>query len=72
YADYYQAVMPHVASGGFIVADNTLWYGKVADSDAHDAQTLGIRHFNSIVASDPHVEKVILPLRDGLTLIHKL
>lgn len=72
YADYYQALLPHIATSGFIVADNTLWYGKITDPDAHDAQTLGIRRFNDIIAADPRVEKVILPLRDGLTLIHKL
>ncbi|MCM1021013.1 MAG: O-methyltransferase [Muribaculum sp.] len=73
YADYYDLVLPHVATGGFIVADNTLWYGKVGLADKpHDAQTRGILRFNDIVANDKRVEKVILPLRDGLSLIHKL
>ena len=59
--------------GGFIVADNTLWDGHVFDSAYDkDQQTLGIRRFNDLVAPDPRVEKVILPLRDGLTLIRKL
>lgn len=73
YADYYETVLPHVVPGGFIVADNTLWYGKVGAADApHDAQTQGILRFNDLVAADTRVEKVILPLRDGLTIIHKL
>ena len=55
------------------MADNTLWDGHVVDTDYdHDAQTQGIRCFNDVVAKDPRVEKVILPLRDGLTIIHKL
>lgn len=73
YVDYYELVMQHLRPGGFIIADNTLWDGKVADGiEHHDAQTLGIAAFNDLVAADTAVEKVILPLRDGLTLIHKL
>ena len=70
YTEYYEAVMPHVRQGGFIIADNTLWYGKVTDGN-HDAQTAGILEFNDHVASDPRVEKVMIPLRDGLTIIYK-
>ena len=60
--------------GGFIVADNTLWYGHVAEEHPResDAQTRGVQAFNDLVASDTRVEKVILPLRDGLTLIRVL
>lgn len=72
YVEYYQLVLPRVKKGGFIIADNTLWDGKVTDDTAHDAQTQGILAFNDLVAQDKSVEKVILPLRDGLTLIHKL
>lgn len=72
YPEYYEMVLPHVVPGGFIIADNTLWDGKVADPTAkHDAQTEGIRRFNDMVAADPRVEKVIVPLRDGLTIIYK-
>ena len=53
------------------MADNTLWDGHVVDENAHDAQTLGIKAFNDLVANDDRVEKVILPLRDGLTIIKK-
>ena len=78
YVDYYCAVLPHVRRGGFILADNTLWDGHVVDTDtAHqtagkEAQTQGIKDFNDLVAADPAVERVILPLRDGLTIIRKL
>ena len=71
YVAYYDLAMAHLAEGGYIIADNTLWDGKVADPAAHDAQTRGIRAFNDLVARDPRVERVILPLRDGLTLVRK-
>lgn len=73
YLEYYNLVFDHVSAGGFIIADNTLWDGKVVDFGKKlDAQTAGILEFNDFVAADPRVEKVIVPLRDGLTLIHKL
>lgn len=73
YDDYYNIVFDHVAHGGFILADNTLWDGKVVDYGKKlDAQTAGILRFNDLVAADPRVEKVILPLRDGLTIIRKI
>ena len=71
YLAYYDLAMSHLVLGGYILADNTLWDGKVADHASHDPQTRGIRAFNDRVASDPRVEKVILPLRDGLTVIRK-
>lgn len=71
YVEYYHMIVPLMKPGGFIIADNTLWYGHVLEEHPRksDLQTLGVQAFNDIVASDPHVEKVILPLRDGLTLI---
>ena len=72
YSDYYQLVKPHVKTGGYIFADNTLWSDYVLDHEKKDAQTLGIRRFNDIVAADKDVEVVILPLYDGLTLIRKI
>ena len=57
--------------GALLIADNTLWGGKVAQSDCHDPQTMALRSFNDLVAEDPTVEKVLIPLRDGLTLIYK-
>ena len=73
YCEYYNLVLDYLNPGGFIIADNTLWDGKVVDYGTKlDAQTEGILKFNDMVATDPRVEKVILPIRDGLTLIHKL
>ena len=69
YVQYYQIIRPYLKSGAVILADNTLWADKVLNVDAHDSQTEGIRAFNDLVAADAGVEKVILPLRDGLTLI---
>ena len=72
YIKYYEAVLPLVRPGGFILADNTLWDGKVVtEPDSRDAQTVGITSFNDMVAADSRVEKVILPLRDGLTILWK-
>ena len=71
YVDYYELVLQHLNSGGYILADNTLWDGHVLETDTHDPQTLGIQAFNDHVAADERVEKVILPLRDGLTIIRK-
>lgn len=72
YSDYYDLVFPKVRSGGLILADNTLWDGKVIEEVApSDKQTLGILAFNEKIKQDERVEKVILPLRDGLTMIWK-
>lgn len=71
YLEYYRLVLPRLAQGGFILADNTLWGGKVLDDNNHDAQTDGIRLFNDTIAHSTEVEKVIIPVRDGLTLIRK-
>lgn len=72
YLDYYNLILPRVKKGGFIIADNTLWDGKVVDwGKKLDDQTKGILDFNDFVAADQSVEKVILPLRDGLTIIYK-
>ena len=72
YAEYYEMAMEHLNEGGYILADNTLSDGHVVEEDAKDAQTEGIRMFNDFVAADKRVEKVILPLRDGLSIIKKL
>ena len=72
YEEYFEAVFPKVRTGGFIIADNTLWNGKVLTDTQHaDPQTKGILAFNDRLAKDDRVEKVILPVRDGLTLIRK-
>jgi predicted O-methyltransferase YrrM len=72
YVEYYDIVFPYVAKGGFIIADNTLWDGHVVDPNHQkDAQTQGIVRFNEYISNDQRVEKVIVPLRDGLTIIYK-
>ena len=72
YCEYYELVFGMVRPGGFILADNVLWDGKVfEDPMPQDRQTLGISRFNDMVASDPRVDSVILPLRDGLNIIRK-
>ena len=72
YRDCYEMVMSILKPGGFILADNTLWDGHVVDhAYDKDRQTQGIETFNDYIARDERVEQVILPLRDGLTLIRK-
>lgn len=73
YVETYEMAMSVLRRGGYIIADNTLWDGHVTDhAYDRDSQTAGIRRFNDHVAADPRVEKVILPLRDGLTIIRKI
>lgn len=72
YLETYENILPLMNPGGVIMADNTLWDGHVVDSAYnHDKQTHGIELFNDFVAQDTRVTRVILPLRDGLTLIRK-
>jgi predicted O-methyltransferase YrrM len=73
YCAYYDVIFPFVRPGGIILADNTLWDGKVTDNetDYSDRRTKGIVDFNEKIKNDSRVEKVILPLRDGLTMIYK-
>ena len=72
YLETYETVLKMLRHGGYILADNTLWDGHVTDAAYdHDHQTQGIRKFNDFVAHDDRVENVILPLRDGLTIVRK-
>ena len=73
YVDFYEMLLPRVRKGGIIIADNTLWYGHVVEEKTResDQQTLGIKAFNDLLAHDDRVEKVIVPVRDGLTIIRK-
>jgi caffeoyl-CoA O-methyltransferase len=71
YIEYYKLVIGKVNSGGFILADNVLWGGKVIEKDTKDPQTLGIIKFNEMISMETCIENVILPLRDGLMLIRK-
>ena len=73
YCAYIDAVYPLVPVGGFILADNTLWDGHIIDpAYDKDKQTLGLRAFNDKIKEDDRFEQVILPLRDGLTIIRKV
>lgn len=72
YTDYYTLVFDKLRSGGILIADNTLWSGKVVELTVQgDEQTGGIKTFNELIKNDARVEKVILPLRDGMTIIRK-
>ena len=73
YINYFESVLPKVRKGGFILADNTLWSGKVIKPLKNgDKQTRAIIAFNDFIANDLRIEQVLLPLRDGLTIIQKL
>jgi caffeoyl-CoA O-methyltransferase len=70
YPTYYGLLRQHLQPGAFILADNVLWGGKVYENPIpHDAETQGIVEFNQLVANDPGTEQVMLPVRDGLSLI---
>ena len=71
YLNYYELAMKYLNDGGWILADNTLWDGHVIEPERQDAQTNGVRAFNDFIRNDERVEVVILPLRDGLTIIRK-
>lgn len=72
YPDYYNVLMDYLKPDGYMIADNTLWDGHVVDSDYDsDPQTIGVRRFNDMVASDERVEVAMIPIRDGLTIIRK-
>jgi len=72
YTEYYKITLPKLRQGGIIIADNVLWGNKVLDINTKDPQTRGIIEFNEIIRNDRNIEKVILPIRDGLMLIRKL
>ena len=72
YHNYFQLVLEKVRPGGFIIADNVLWSGKVLETNLKaDEDTEAIREFNRLVRADDRVEKVLLPIRDGLMIIRK-
>jgi len=72
YQAYFEAVLPKVRPGGYLLVDNTLWDGKVLKPvDPKDKETIAIMKFNETIAKDTRIEKVLLPVRDGLTLIRK-
>lgn len=71
YSEYFDVVFPRLRLGGLLIADNTLWDGHVLE-DSKDAQTVGVQKFNDKLFSDERVERVIVPVRDGMTLIRKI
>lgn len=72
YPAYFELLVDKVKSGGFILADNVLWGGKVLGDIGNDSSTKAIHKFNKLVTSNPRVENLILPIRDGLMLCKKL
>jgi len=72
YTEYYEIVFDKIYHGGYIIADNVLWDGKVADEMEDDPMTEGIRRFNRRINTDSRVENSIIPIRDGIMLIRKL
>jgi predicted O-methyltransferase YrrM len=70
YSNYYDLVFPKVRAGGFIIADNVLWSGRVLD-DEKDADTQALHDYNQMVLADGRVENVLLPIRDGLMVARK-
>jgi len=72
YLNYYHLIFDKIRSGGYILADNVFWSGKVLSTpDPHDKEAIGIIEFNEFVQQDERIENVMLPLRDGLSLIRK-
>jgi caffeoyl-CoA O-methyltransferase len=69
YVNYYEATLPLLAEGGLIVADNTLWSGRVIDETDDEDTTQAIRAFNDHVSEDARVENVLLTVRDGMNLV---
>ncbi|MEY4658366.1 MAG: hypothetical protein RJB36_132 [Bacteroidota bacterium] len=72
YITYYEAVLPNVKKGGYIILDNVLWSGKVTELDKNDKDTVLLRSLNDLIHSDARVEEVLLPIRDGLMVARKV
>ena len=71
YVEYYNVIINKVKKGGFIIADNVLWNGKVIDKSENDENTKAVREFNKIIAENDELEKILLPIRDGIFIIRK-
>lgn len=71
YQKYYDLTLPNLNKGGFIIADNVLWSGKVIDANENDVDTIALRSFNTALIEDNRVEVLMLPVRDGLTVVRK-
>jgi len=72
YCEYFRLIIDKVRPGGFIIADNVLWGGKVFEKEVIDQQTKGIIEFNEMISSQKNIENIILPIRDGVMLIRKI
>lgn len=73
YINYFEMVLPKMPKGGFIIADNVLWSGKVLEDNCHnDKDATAIKQFNEYIHKDNRVENLMLPIRDGITLVRKL
>lgn len=71
YRQYFDMLLPRMRKGGLLLCDNTLWDGHLEEAERHDPQTVAIREFNDYIAERKDVETLLLPLRDGLTIIRK-
>jgi caffeoyl-CoA O-methyltransferase len=71
YSEYYRLVIEKVNPGGYIIADNVLWGGKITDNETRDPQTRGIIEFNEMIKNQKNIENHILPMRDGIMIIKK-
>jgi caffeoyl-CoA O-methyltransferase len=71
YSEYFTLIIDKVKPGGFIIADNVLWGGKVLEKDKNDPQTRGVIEFNEMITNQKNIENIMLPVRDGLMLIRK-
>jgi len=68
YPAYFEMIIPKMTRGGLIIADNVLWYQKVADPQVQDAETTALRLYNEVLSKDKRVEVIILPVRDGISV----
>jgi caffeoyl-CoA O-methyltransferase len=71
YSEYFTLIIDKVKPGGFIIADNVLWGGKVLEKNKNDPQTRGVIEFNEMITNQKNIENIMLPVRDGLMLIRK-
>jgi caffeoyl-CoA O-methyltransferase len=71
YMNYLEAILPKLSDDGVVIVDNVLWYGRLIDEDDQTEDTVALRAFNDAVASDERLECVMVPIRDGMTVIRK-
>lgn len=71
YPEYFEMIVEKVKKGGFIIADNVLWNGKVLEEEAKDKYTMGVKNFNELVQADERVENVLLTVKDGMMVMRK-